>query len=627
MANSRDGRFRGGAAGALARLFVFLSVLALFAPALPAFEEVPYVWTGVERVVAVGDVHGDYDRFVFILTSPEVAVVDADLRWAAGRTHLVQLGDVLDRGPDARKIFDLIMRLEGEAEAAGGKVHALLGNHEEMNITGIALGYPGYVTPEQFVSFLPDDTRKIREKAYIASLPRQQRRQAQAEGLDLATDQGLRSYWQRVIRDDPDARRAYVRNFNETYGKWLVTKNTVIRIDDVVYVHGGINEEFSKWPLQEINSLMRKELELIRGMVLYPDRSNKPFKPKVVYAENGPLWFRGLTAGQSEAAEAEVDRILANLGARAIVVGHSYFQKFEGGSPIVTMENVSHFDGKVFMIDTGISEVYGGVPAALIYEKGEFMLWGETEETAARRSAQIVTPEKPQSAEALERFLRTATPEVHSSTASGRTEPWRLNLEKDGVTRRAIFKYIDRRRPHPLPDSFHYELAAYALARHLGLSLVPPVIEREIEGVRGSLQAFVENAVTEAEMKQRGFVPGDPAAFERDREDLRVFEMLVHEECDNERDVYIGREDQALHRVDFSQAFAPLKSLPPSCALRACSQELLRKLKQWDEKAVTRLLSPYLNREEIEALHARRDLIVRTIEKLSLPHGEDRSPS
>ena len=56
--------------------------------------------------------------------------------WAAGRAHVVSLGDLLDRGADSRKVMDLLMRLQGEAAAAGGQLHVVLGNHEAMNLLG-----------------------------------------------------------------------------------------------------------------------------------------------------------------------------------------------------------------------------------------------------------------------------------------------------------------------------------------------------------------------------------------------------------------------------------------------------------------------------------------------------------
>src|SRR5262245_38273962 len=88
--------------------------------------------TGVERIVAVGDVHGAYDRFTEILRV--AGIVDAGQHWTGARAHLVQLGDVVDRGPDSRKVLDFLKSLEKEAAAAGGRVHALIGNHEVMRM-------------------------------------------------------------------------------------------------------------------------------------------------------------------------------------------------------------------------------------------------------------------------------------------------------------------------------------------------------------------------------------------------------------------------------------------------------------------------------------------------------------
>ncbi len=65
------------------------------------------VWTGVDRIVAVGDVHGDYEQFVKTLRAAEV--IDEQNKWIGGKTHLVQTGDVLDRGPDSRQAMDLLI--------------------------------------------------------------------------------------------------------------------------------------------------------------------------------------------------------------------------------------------------------------------------------------------------------------------------------------------------------------------------------------------------------------------------------------------------------------------------------------------------------------------------------------
>jgi hypothetical protein len=102
-----------------------------------------------------------------------------------------------------------------------------------MNITGIALDYPGYVTVEQFVSFLPEDFRRERESGYLKALSPEDRKRAEIEGLDVHADDRLADFWRKIMAaKDPDAMRAYVLGFNKACGDWLVKKNTVIKIND-----------------------------------------------------------------------------------------------------------------------------------------------------------------------------------------------------------------------------------------------------------------------------------------------------------------------------------------------------------------------------------------------------------
>lgn len=335
--------------------FLLAAGLLLLA-ALPCFPDIPCVFTGVDKVVAVGDLHGDYQNFIKILTG--TILVDQDLHWIAGRTHLVQTGDILDRGPSARKIFDLLIQLEKEAEQAGGHVHVLTGNHEEMAIAGISHQYSGYVTAEQFQSFLPDDYVDKRQNEYrdkkMAGLP------AGAEPPAIPLPE-LRQYWQKILEDDEKARDIYYDSLHKEYGAWLIGHNAVIKINDTVFAHGGISERFSTMPLEDINRDLRQELELaMRGA---------QFRPRIMYAPNGPLWYRGLALSDEKSMAPEVDRILGNLKARHMVIAHTP----RGFGTFRTMER---FEGKIWVIDTGISEYYGGHYSALIIKDRNFKPWG-----------------------------------------------------------------------------------------------------------------------------------------------------------------------------------------------------------------------------------------------------------
>src|SRR5258706_9260253 len=86
-----------------------------------------------QRVVAIGDIHGDFDAFVGILQ--RARLVDPRNRWS-GNSILVQTGDFLDRGPKARAVMDLLMALQRDAPRQSGRVVVLMGNHEAMNIYG-----------------------------------------------------------------------------------------------------------------------------------------------------------------------------------------------------------------------------------------------------------------------------------------------------------------------------------------------------------------------------------------------------------------------------------------------------------------------------------------------------------
>lgn len=607
--------------GGLVAIFAGLA-LACLSFGTPA-DDIPYEWTGIERVVAVADLHGDFDRFVYILAHPQVHLIDEDLHWAGGKTHLVQLGDVMDRGPRAKDILDLLMRLESEAAAAGGAVHMLLGNHEEMNVTGIALDYPGYVTVEQFVAFLPDDVRRQKDEDYLKALPAEARKKVELEGLNIFVDEDYRAYWKGLLdAKDPRAVRAYVLGFNRRYGDWLVRQNAVIKIDGVVYVHGGISETLSKWPIREINQVIRQELGFFQGRMRNPQEYAKPFHPRLVYDPGSPLWYRGLATKNEKTAEAEIDRILANLGAKAIVVGHNYQYYSGGASQTLDRRNVSRFHDKVWVMDTGISSSsYNGLPSALIYENADFRPWGESEEVA-KQSRVKPPPATPLTPKEMEIFLRTAEIGGRGAGPGGRTDAWKLMLTSLDVTRPALFRYIDRHRPDPLADSYKYDLAAYALSKYLGLAFVPPIVERTVEGIPGALQAFVPRARSIVDLRENKVPPTDPEAFDHDLADLTVFQALVFDDCRNEKDTLVGGDEGRVYRVDFSEAFAPDTGNAPGCVINRCSSLLFRRLVAWEDKTVSGYLGRYLSDEEIKALNTRRSLIVRRIRMLIKTNGE-----
>jgi len=258
------------------------------------------VWSGVERIVAVGDVHGDYDQLVTVLKTAKL--IDDQLNWTGGKTHLVQNGDILDRGPDSRKAMDLLMRLEKQAADAGGYVHALIGNHEAMNVYGDFR----YTSPSEFAAFADPNSK---------------------EPADPSHPPG---YAERRKQFSPDG----------YYGNWIVHHDTVIKINDSLFLHGGISEKYVSMKIRDINDRVREELK----------GETAKLQGSVVRDGDGPLWYRGLSQGDAS-LEPLVDKIRKNFGVERIVLGHTY------ADAAIT----PRFGGKVILIDIGLSRVYDGI--------------------------------------------------------------------------------------------------------------------------------------------------------------------------------------------------------------------------------------------------------------------------
>jgi hypothetical protein len=292
----------------------------------------PCAIEGVERVVAIGDVHGAYDRLVAILRAAQI--VDARLRWSAGKTHLVQVGDVVDRGPDSRKSIDLLQSLEKDASRAGGAVHLLLGNHEIMRI----LGDLRFATPGEYTAFVTGESAAVRQR-FVESVPAEER-----EALMKQTPLGF-----------VEMRVAFGREGE--YGKWLRSLDGVAKINGVLFVHGGLSPAVAALSCDAINETVRRDLTSDLEKTLAAPLSS------LTAREDGPFWYRGLA--QPETPASQVDDLLAKQRAQAIVIGHTV----AAGGRIA-----SRFDGRVFQIDTGMQAAYvpTGAASALEISRGMF---------------------------------------------------------------------------------------------------------------------------------------------------------------------------------------------------------------------------------------------------------------
>ncbi|MCC6317168.1 MAG: metallophosphoesterase [Gemmatimonadaceae bacterium] len=307
---------------------VVLACLAM----LPATVRAQDTFDNVERIVAVGDVHGDYEQFVLVLR--EAGVIDSKARWTGGRTFLVQTGDVLDRGPASRKVMDLLMALSGPARKAGGRVIPLIGNHEAMNI----LGDLRYVSAGEYASYKSGNWSALQERAW--------------QVLSDSARRGDSAYRKMWFDEHPPGwvEQRFAFEGNGKYGTWIRTHDAVIRINDMLFLHGGLSSKYSGMSLDELNTAVRAALA--------GDKAPPP--DNIAEDSLGPLWYRGLATGDEAMLAPLVDTLLQRFGVKHIVIGHTV-------TPGTVMPR---FGGKVIMIDVGLSAVYGGTPAFLVVERG-----------------------------------------------------------------------------------------------------------------------------------------------------------------------------------------------------------------------------------------------------------------
>jgi hypothetical protein len=279
-----------------------------------------------ERIVAVADVHGAYDRFVAILRA--AGLVDGRARWSGGRAVLVQTGDVLDRGPQSKRVLDLLRQLERDAERAGGRVHALLGNHEVMRL----VGQWNDVSPAEYAAFRTHDSNDVREQLYaIVSTDAAKRARAASEPFDASAFR--RHFMKEIPLGYVEMRQAFAPK--GTYGEWLRQRPAMVMINGVAFVHGGIDAESAALGCEAINTAVRQDVSIV-------DPTLDQIKAMLAGKETGPLWYRGLVQGP---APGDVVGVFERLGARALVVGHT---------PVTGTPVAPRFENRVFPIDTGM---------------------------------------------------------------------------------------------------------------------------------------------------------------------------------------------------------------------------------------------------------------------------------
>jgi len=271
-----------------------------------------------DRIISFGDIHGDFGKLVKILRAAKL--IDTKNNWIAKNTALVQVGDLIDRGRDSKKILNLMIKLRKQAPTYDSDIYLILGNHETMNIGGRY----DYVTMSEILSY---GNVYLREKQF---------------------------------------------SYHERYGA-LIRKemNATVIVGDTLFVHAGLlSIHLENMTIDDIN---RHFHNILINAPSHPsefsdDIYSKPIFTDDYFSDYGPTWTRALFEGPEYGVCNDLYQTLNMTNTNRMVVGHS----IQRDGKIHT-----RCDNHLYFIDVGMSKAYFNTLAYLEFKKDEKEIWAK----------------------------------------------------------------------------------------------------------------------------------------------------------------------------------------------------------------------------------------------------------
>jgi len=252
------------------------------------------------------------------------------------------------------------------------------------------------------------------------------------------------------------------------------------------------------------------------------------------------------------------------------------------------------------------------------------------------------TPEELAERAKWEDYLATAdvVGQVQMTGREAVTEPWRLTLEKDGIRKDAIWKNAEGRMKGYI-ESWKWEIAAYRMDKLLGLNMVPPTVEKRFRGDRGSCQLWMEDIITlKQKEEQKIKVPSYKIGYWNRATYLhRAFDNLIAN-VDRHQNQILITKDWRMILIDHSRSFRTGKDPQTGMDLTKnliytekhkegpklmseLPRALVEKIKALNFQMIKDAVGEYLTDDEINAVLARKELIIKEIERLIAKHGEE----
>ena len=572
----------------------------------------------VDRVVAIADIHGAYDAMVATLKSADI--LGEDLSWSGAESHLVIVGDILDRGPKSRAAMDLLMRIESEAAAAGGKVHVLIGNHESMILTGDMR----YVSAAEYQAFAGEEDPVERSRWFELFV---ERHDGDADEMRAPFDKKF-----------PPGYFAMRRAFRADgyYGQWLLDKNIIAVINGTAFVHGGLPPVVTEVGLSGVNGRLQSEMVeyvetlgvLTDAEILLPTDSHYDYEelltnyaPSIsddaksleavstgirfgdsdILSTDGPLWYRNHVMCPRIVEEHRLDAALKSIGANRVVVGHT---------PTPTRQVTQRFNGRLIEIDTGmLNFYYNGIGHALVLAGDSLSIMNQHGLVTALpvdQQRKVGHRAKDLTAADLEILLEKGEI-IDSNEAQDGIKRTLLTVSDGQNTVSAVFTRAKSRGIYP-------GVAAYRTDRILELDMVPVTVVREVDGSSGSLQFMPDRRTDEVERSTTAQGGGAWCSLSDQWPSMYAFDVLIFNEGRTPRRMLYDKSSWRLILSEHDRAFSTRKGRPAHLknAPVTVSPGWRSSLERLTDAVLAEQLGDVLDKRRLKSLAARRDQLLAT---------------
>ena len=601
-------------------------------------------WDNIPKIVVVPDIHGAYPAFIQLLQKTNL--VDTSLGWIGGDTHLVSLGDLLDRGPESRKTMDLLIRLQQEAQSAGGYVHVVAGNHELMNL----IGDLRYVSKEEYEAFTSEETAPMRELAFQKFLS--------APPQPFVSEQAARiAFDKKFPRGYLAHRKAF--SVDGFYGRWLLSLPAIVVINEIAFVHAGLPEmvannslEFINHNLQTVttrymqlwhelvsldilpdddaqdpsnlarsilqNALPTKcinsrkkscmQLQKNGASLISKDNQNKlnefiNLSNNPIIGIDGPLWNRGAVYCRSIYETPILNASMDKLGVKQVVVGHT-----------TTPDSRAHnmHNNTLTLLDTGmLVKHYKGRPAAMVMQDGQQLVhYLNPYEQLAPKSGEYPNAYKLSTAE-LKNTLQNGTITVLNKPIGAKLGVggvWKVQIQHNNNTIQGLFYPSDR------INQDKKELAAHALDKLLGFDLIPLTVERNIENTNGALQVDFPYSLNEKTRLEKNSSIGGWCPIPRQYELMHTWDILTENTGRTVDNLNYRTNLGLIYLTEHNSAFGTNKRLPKKLSKQALkiNPEIRQSLASLNKENLQEALGENIDKKAIEALLSRRDALLKS---------------